>query len=211
MKFAVLAALIPLLGGASTFAIPSSASPTSLISRQTAGLDDVPAACTSKCASTQEFAKRCDGGQDVDACLEICQPSLFSEYEVCATCIIDNFGGLSGDDEALLQSALGQIKEECGSLTAGGNYTSSSNSTTTDSAAISGSSTSASNSASRTLISATSIASSHASSATSAASSAASGASAAPSGNADSGVSARTAVGGVVAFIGAAVGLALLH
>ncbi|WVQ64611.1 uncharacterized protein L199_002778 [Kwoniella botswanensis] len=199
MKFAVLAALIPLLGGASTFAIPPSASPVNLIARQTAGLDDVPAACTSKCASTQEFAQRCDGGQEVDACLEICQPSLFSEYEECASCIIDNFEGLSGDDEALLESALGQVKEECESLTSGGNATSSSNSTTIGSAAISGSSTSASNSATRALISATSIASSHASSATSAATSAASGASAATS-------SAAPSVG----FIGVAVGLAAI-
>ncbi|OCF71379.1 hypothetical protein I204_08006 [Kwoniella mangroviensis CBS 8886] len=203
MRFALLAALIPLLGGVSTFAIPSSASPVSLIAREIAGLDDVPAACTSKCASTQEFAQRCDDGQDVDACLEICQPSLLSEYEECATCIIDNFEGLSGDDEALLQFALGQLKAECDSLTAGGNSTSSSNSTTTGSAVISESSTSASNSATRTLISATSIASSHASSASSATSSAA------PSGNADSGASARTPVGGAIAFIGVAVGLAV--
>ncbi|WWC97261.1 hypothetical protein V866_004140 [Kwoniella sp. B9012] len=187
MQFAVLAAFIPLLGGASTSAIPSAASPNSLISPQTGGLGDVPAACTSECASTQEFAEK-----------------------------MYNFEGLSGDKEALLQFALGQVKEECHTLTAGDVSTSFSNSTTTDSAAISGWSASASRSATITLISATSIASSHAPSATSAASSAAPGASApagssaAPSGNAGSGASARTAVGGVMAFIGAAVGLALL-
>ncbi|WVW81592.1 hypothetical protein I302_103587 [Kwoniella bestiolae CBS 10118] len=216
MKFTVLAALVPLLGALSTAAF----TPVRLSSRQAGGFDDLPAACNSVCASTLDLANKCQGGtasENTNACLEFCSTSGFDAYETCANCILDNTEGVSDDDKALIGFALDQAREQCQEIVNGINSTDSSNSTTTGSTAISGSSTSASVSATRTLVSPTSIASSHASSATAAASSAASAAgsasasaSAAGSGNSDSGASARTTVGGIVAFIGLAMGVAVL-
>ncbi|WWC85619.1 uncharacterized protein L201_000484 [Kwoniella dendrophila CBS 6074] len=103
-----LIAFVPLLGALSAAAL--SPEHMRLFPRQIE--QSFPQACQSQCTGAIKIYNACISS-DFNTCLTVCKQAQFNDFIGCFQCVLDNEQGVTQSEWSQLQSAVDQIKSGC--------------------------------------------------------------------------------------------------